>query len=122
MLLLIVTLFLLEVIGIKNLARFDTSSSLKDTEEIRGDYSNIFRFSVGCLVYLGVGLYNILSSFPILVIKPTVSYPVAHYVAASTRWRFLTYDLITIQNWCHLYLILHYLTQFMCTEAFGIDV
>ena len=26
-----------------------------------------------------------------------------HYVAGSTRWRFLPYDLIKIQNWCHLY-------------------
>ena len=25
------------------------------------------------------------------------------YVAASTLWMFLPYDLITIQNWCHLY-------------------
>ena len=27
-----------------------------------------------------------------------------HYVAAATRWRFLPYDLIMIQNLCHLYL------------------
>ena len=41
-----------------------------------------------------------------------------HYVAVSTRWRFLPYDLITIQNWCHLFGIIHYSTQFMCIEPF----
>ena len=45
-----------------------------------------------------------------------------HYVAASTHCRFLPYDLITIQNWCHLYWILHYSTQFICIEPFFIHV
>ena len=55
MLLLTLTMFLLEVVGVKNLARFSTSSSLSDNDELKGDYSNIFRFSVGCLSYMAVG-------------------------------------------------------------------
>ena len=50
----------------------------------------------------------------------TVVRPVTQ--ATSACWRFLPYDLITVQNWCHLHLILHYSTQFMCTEAFCIDM
>ena len=30
-----------------------------------------------------------------------------HYVAASTCCSFLPYDLITVQNWCHLFWILN---------------
>ena len=41
-----------------------------------------------------------------------------HYVAASTRWRLLPYDLIMIQNLCHLYLIFHYPTKGMYIEPF----
>ena len=46
-------------------------------------------------------------------------FDVTHYVAASTRCRFLPYSLITIQNWCHLYC---YSTQSMCIQPFCIDV
>ena len=55
MLLLTLTLFLLEVVGLKNLARFNTPSSFSDSDETKGDYSNIFRYSVGCLSYMAVG-------------------------------------------------------------------
>ena len=52
--LLTLTLLLLEVVGVKNLARFNTASSLSDNDETKGDYSNIFRYAVGCLSYMAV--------------------------------------------------------------------
>ncbi len=54
-LLLTIALLLLEIVGLKNLARFDTSSSLSDLDGTRGDFSPVFRFAVGCSVYIAVG-------------------------------------------------------------------
>ena len=95
---------------------------------IKGSRSNKRRKLLTCFTNNLFKVYNNLSlreTGPEVYNSTTAQNQINTFFSGITytnRWRFLPYDLIMIQNWCHLCLTFDYPTKCMCIEAFAIHV